>query len=61
MTSSKNVSGENSQEADTAISPSSHSHTEDMQKVIQQRFAGALLKLEHFVHVPSTAVDEFLD
>lgn len=31
-----------------------------MQKVIEQRFAAALLKLEHLVHVPSKAVDEFL-
>lgn len=37
--------------------PSNNSHTEDLQKVIEQRFAAALLKLEHLVHVPGTAVD----
>lgn len=32
----------------------------DLQKLTEQRFAAALLKLEHFVHVPSTAVNVFL-
>lgn len=54
----------NSQEcvetSDTAIPSNSHCHTEDLQKVIEQRFAAALLKLEHLVHVPGTALDVFL-
>ncbi|KAF3838843.1 hypothetical protein F7725_010611, partial [Dissostichus mawsoni] len=40
---------------------SSHYQTEDLQKVIEQRFAAALLKLEHLVHVPGKAVDVFLE
>lgn len=31
-----------------------------MQEVIEHRFAAALLKLEHLVHVPTSAVDDFL-
>jgi len=48
------------EQPDTAIPSSSHSNTEDLEKIIEQRFAAALLKLEHLVHVPSTAVDVFL-
>ena len=46
------------EQSDTAIP--SNTHTEDLQKVIEHRFAAALLKLEHLVHVPTSAVDEFL-
>ena len=48
------------EQSDTAIPSNTHSHTEDLQKVIEHRFAAALLKLEHLVHVPTSAVDEFL-
>lgn len=41
-------------------SSDNHSPTDDLVRAIKQRFAAALLKLEHFVHVLSTAVDEFL-
>ena len=45
------------EQSDTAIPSNTHSHTEDLQKVIEHRFAAALLKLEHLVHVPTSAVD----
>lgn len=35
--------------------------TKDLPIEIEQRFAAVLWKLEHFVHVPSTAIDEFLE
>ena len=47
------------EQSDTAI-PSNSCHIEDSQKVIEQRFAAALLNLEHLVHVPCSAVDVFL-
>lgn len=64
--SSVNESDENDQEylepeSDTSVPSSSHYQTEDLQKVIEQIFAAALLKLEHLVHVPGTAVDVFLE
>lgn len=33
---------------------------EDLPNVIEHTFAAALLKLEHFTHVPSTAISDFL-
>ncbi len=48
------------EKSDTAIPSNTHSHTEDLQKVIEHRFAAALLKLEHLVHVPTSPVDDFL-
>lgn len=48
------------EQSDTAIPSNTHSHTKDLQKVIEHRFATALLKLEHLAHVPTSAVDEFL-
>ena len=48
------------EQSDTAIPSNTHCHTKDLQKVIEHRFAAALLKLEHLVHVPTSAVDEFL-
>lgn len=54
---------ENTQEfveqSNVVIPSNSPSQTEDLQKIIEQRFAAALLKLEHLDHVPSTAVDVF--
>lgn len=47
-------------EPDIAATSNWHCHTKDLQKFIEQTFAAALLKLEHFIHVPSKAVDEFL-
>lgn len=32
----------------------------DLPNIIEHTFAAALLKLEHFTHVPSTAIDDFL-
>lgn len=46
-------------EPDIAANSNHHCHTKDLQKTIEQTFAAALLKLEHLVHVPSKAVDEF--
>lgn len=46
------------EQSDTDIPSNSQSHTEDLQKILEQSFA-ALLKLEHLVHVPSTAIDDF--
>lgn len=31
----------------------------DLPNVIEHTFAAALLKLEHFTHVPSTAISDF--
>ena len=53
-------SEENVEQLDTATPSSSWSDSKDLQTIIEQRFAAALLKLEHLVHVPSTAVDVFL-
>lgn len=62
--SSVNELEENSEEyveqSDTAIHLNTHSHTENLQEVIEHRFAAALLKLEHLVHVPTSAVYDFL-
>lgn len=33
----------------------------NLPEVIEQNFAAALLKLEHFAHVPGTKIDEFLE
>lgn len=49
------------EQSDTAIPSNTHSHTEDLHKVIEHRFAAALLKLEHLFHVPTSGVDEFLE
>lgn len=35
--------------------------TKNLPKVIEQNFAAALLKLEHFAHVPGTKIDDFLE
>lgn len=60
-----NEFAENSQEfvdqLDTVIPSHGQCDTEDLQKVIEQSFATTLLKLEHLVHVPSTAIDVFLE
>lgn len=53
-------SPESVEQPDIVVSQNSQSHSEELQKVIEQRFAAALLKFEHLVHVPSTAVDVFL-
>lgn len=47
------------EQSDTSIR--SNSHSQDLHKVIEHRFAAALLKLEHLVHVPTSAVDKFLE
>lgn len=60
-----NEFAENSQEfvdqLDTVIPSHGQCDTEYLQKVIEQSFANTLLKLEHLVHVPSTAIDVFLE
>lgn len=35
--------------------------TENLPQVVEQNLAAALFKLEHFAHVPSTKIDEFLE
>ena len=48
-------------ETDHACSSSDVDVTKNLPKVIEQNFVAALLKLEHFAHVPGTKIDDFLE
>ena len=48
-------------ETDHACSSSDVDVTKNLPEVIEQNFAAALLKLEHFAHVPGTKIDDFLE
>ncbi|KAK0131528.1 putative nuclease HARBI1 [Merluccius polli] len=48
-------------ETDHACSSSDVDVTKNLPKVIEQHFAAALLKLEHFAHVPGRKIDDFLE
>lgn len=55
----------NPDNSEVELDSASPSHDVDISKIlpgiIEQNFAAALLKLEHFAHVPGTKVDEFLE
>lgn len=48
-------------EEDSACSNSDVDVTNNLPEVIENNFAAALLKLEHFAHVPGKKIDEFLE
>ena len=48
-------------DTDTEVPSRGHSQIENLEEAIEQGFAAALLKLEHLVHVPSKAIDVFLE
>lgn len=48
-------------EADSACSSSDVDVTKNLPEVIEQSFAAALLKLEHFAHIPGTKINAFLE
>ncbi|XP_054592203.1 uncharacterized protein [Nothobranchius furzeri] len=49
------------EQSDAVILSRGQCRTENVHEVIEQRFAAALLKLEHLVLVPSSAIDVFLE
>lgn len=48
------------EDSDTPVPSTSPCETEDLRGVVEKSFAAALLKLEHLVHLPGTALDVFL-
>ena len=54
------IDGDADVESDTCIDAHGCFDTEDLPKVIEQKIASVLLKLEHILFVPATAIDELL-